>query len=137
MNLDKIVVQSGSDKQKMSDWISTALGYEGEIICKKYIGEEVSEGQFGKQLKITVFATGKEMYLARPYPLSEESERFIKEIVQVTGNKNDVPFIIGKKTPEPNKPVYYAKEAPEGLKPLAEEAPNPKPNDGDPGPQAE
>ena len=75
-------------------------------MVEKYVKEEVvSGGQYGDQLRITVVCGGQEMMLGRPYPLSAESLRFFKELINVRENS---PFVIRKEEDKNKRPTYYA-----------------------------
>ena len=104
-NLEEYVKQSELDRKLTSRFISTMLDPGEKIECEKYVKEEVVQGQFGKQLVITVIAGGQEKTLGRPYPLSNESMRFMKELINV---RNKPPFIIRKENGAKGFPIYFA-----------------------------
>lgn len=97
-----------SDKQRQEDslWISTRLGDEGSIKIEQYIGEEKVMGQYGEQLVFTFLALGQEMKLARSFPFSKETDRFIDELLKV---KDKTPFVIEKKLDKKGYGLFYAR----------------------------
>lgn len=114
--------QKKSDKQKAEDsnWISTRLGDEGSIKIDQYVGEQLvpsnyrdRDGNPLQQLEITFLnnALGKELKLARSYPFSKETDRFLSELIAV---KDNPPFMIEKKTDKAGKAVFYARPLPQG-----------------------
>jgi hypothetical protein len=104
-NLEEWVKQSELDKKINSKYISTMLDEGEQIEIEKYVKEEIVEGQYGKQLQLTFIAGGQEKVLGRPYPLSNDSLNFMKELIKVRKNP---PFIIKKDMGKRGFPVYSA-----------------------------
>ena len=129
MSLEDLKKQSEKQKQEESLWISTRLGDEGSILIDEYVGEELVDSQYRdndnkplKQLEMTFLALGQEMKLARSFPLSKESERFVDELLKV---KNQKKFIIEKKLDSKGNPLFYAKTTAESVQDGNDNPPTP------------
>jgi hypothetical protein len=104
-NLEEHIKQSEIDRKVNSKYLSTMLDEGESVECEKYVGEEIVTGQYGQQLQITVICNGQEKVLGRPYPLSNDSLNFMKELIKVRKNP---PFIIKKDMGKRGFPVYSA-----------------------------